>query len=245
MPKSKKRHQRQLEWARARQHRREPGDPVTALEKRAEADGLRLISYGITAEPLVDQFQSGQPLENVLDEDERNALYQQAQRDPESAIPRLRQLLSDHPDCPPLYNWLATALEGAGRIEETYALAEENFRRHPDYIFAVVNLAMLMLDRGEIEQCTALLDKRFELKLLRPDRDVFHITEFRSFYYLMVVYFTKMNEPLHAKRYFSVLERTDPDCWETDSARRIIDHSTLTGLMKRAMQRMLRIGLRR
>jgi Flp pilus assembly protein TadD len=69
----------------------------------------------------------------------------------------LRQAIEQAPGSASLMHNLATSLMLQGRRDEAMALIEENHRRHPDYLFARVMMALHCLGRGEVARAEELL----------------------------------------------------------------------------------------
>ncbi|MBN1935009.1 MAG: hypothetical protein JW934_10110 [Anaerolineae bacterium] len=64
----------------------------------------------------------------------------------------------------------------------------ENYRRNPDYLFARLNYAELFLRRGDYERVAEILEHKFDLKLLYPRRNRFHVSEVSNFIGLVGLY---------------------------------------------------------
>ncbi len=171
---------------------------------------LKLLSYEISYEPLAHAkvrnpgFESG--IENI-----RGQLFEDVHADPQTAIPLLEELLVRFPDEPMLLNWLATALQSAGEMDKAEAIALRNFQANPDYLFAKLNYLHIRLAKGDLEAVERVLDKKFDLKLLYPERNVFHVTEFMALAHLMVCYWVKKGEFKPARLLFGTMEKVAPE----------------------------------
>jgi hypothetical protein len=80
-----------------------------------------------------------------------------------------------YPQTPVLYNHLSAAYNRGGNYKAQRELVIENYLKNPDYHFAKVNYAQLCLDNGDFEKIPEIFDHKFDLKLLYPHRNTFHI----------------------------------------------------------------------
>lgn len=137
-------------------------------------------------------------------------LYEWAQSAPKRAIPELEQLVADYPHIPTFYNHLSVAYFNTGDIERAEAVVLETYRRHPQYLFAKTNYAQFCLRNGEIEKIPDIFNYKFDLKLLYPHRNRFHITEFVNFAGIMCRYFHAIGEQETADLFYQSLKRVAP-----------------------------------
>jgi len=209
---------------------------------RASAKHFKLLSYTISYDPMADTSRMRNPdLESAL-EGVRRQLFEEAQDNPESAIPKLEELLVRFPDEPMLLNWLATAMQSAGGIENAEAIALRNFQANPDYLFAKLNYAHIQLAKGNLEAVESILNKKFDLKLLYPERNVFHATEFIALNHLMVSYWVKKGEFKAARRLFETMEEILPEHPSTVRLRGMIEGTYLLEAARIQSQNALRRG---
>ena len=85
-------------------------------------------------------------------------LYALAQTRPRQAIPELETLLHTYPHVPNIYNYLSVAYSAAGEKEKAEHLVAENYRRHPDYLFARILSKTTGSSRGACRSTGSLLD---------------------------------------------------------------------------------------
>jgi hypothetical protein len=137
--------------------------------------GLQYISFDITDEPMDDPTVPEELMEEL------NTLFQKLIKSPASIIPRLEELLEKYPGVPKLYNFLSAAYTKTGDIVKAGQYTEENYRKNPDYLFAKLNYAELCIQEGRHEKIPEILNHQFVIKLLYPERNVFHITEVVGF----------------------------------------------------------------
>lgn len=168
---------------------------------------VRLVSYEITYEPLKDERNPiPKPVEDRLQE-----LYNLAHEHPRQAIEQLLELKEKYPKVPVLYNFLSAAYGRAGDKQAGNAVAEENYRNNPDYLFAKINYAQLCLLNGKHEQIPAIFDNKFDLSLLYPHRKIFHVTEFLGFSGVMCAYYSVTGKRETAKILYKAMVDIEPE----------------------------------
>jgi tetratricopeptide (TPR) repeat protein len=228
-----------------RKAKKERAPRLSALgldRSRALPKHLKLLSYTISYDPMPDTSRMrNSDLESAM-EGVRRQLFDESQDDPETAIPKLEALLVRFPDEPMLLNWLATAMQSAGDTEKAEAIALRNFQANPDYLFAKLNYAHMQLAKGDLEAVERILDKKFDLKLLYPERDVFHATEFIAMSHLMVSYWVKKGEFDAARRLFEAMQEILPGHPSTVRLRGMIEGTYLLEAARIQSQNALRRG---
>lgn len=174
-----------------------------------QAPGLIEVSYEITDEPLADT-----PYERLPEQvkDQLADLYHEGLlKKPEEAIALLPSLIEQNPDVPQLYNYLHVAYQRLGDRVNAERVLAETLRRFPDYLFGRIAYANECMDRGEPEKVPEIFGGKFELKLLYPDRERFHLSEVMGFYATMARYFHARGERARAETYYKLLRQLDPD----------------------------------
>jgi len=170
---------------------------------------LDLVSYEITDEPMHDDSAYEQLPESVRDE--LTALYHEGLANkPEEAIALLQPLIEQYPDVPQLYNYLHIAYRVLGDRAGCERVLGETLMRFPDYLFGRIAYAIQCLERGEVEKVPEIFAGKYELKLLYPERERFHITEVLGFYTVMAWYFHTRGERARAETYYKLLQQLDP-----------------------------------
>jgi hypothetical protein len=225
---------------RRRQHRSEKKHRIrrSSPDRWISPDRpLQLVSYDISFEPL--NF----PSEKLdLPPEEHQALFELVHTDPVNAIERIRLVLHRHPHSPILLNWLCSAYGMTNDAVNAELIAKLNYEVNPDYLFAKLNYAALFLQRGDIAKVDEILGSSYELKLLYPDREVFHISEVVGFYGLMVQYFLRKRQPDVAERYYGILQEIAPEHPTTQQVKKLIAGSVLLQLAQRLSRSLLRTG---
>lgn len=211
--------------------------PITVNASRA---GVLHLTYDITTEPVAPDRPD--PAMMQMTEEERAELFDLLHDDPEAALPRLIAWVERYPDSRILRNWLAMAYSSTGDNVSAERETTLLYEREPDYLFARVAMAQFCLHRGEIHRVAELFDHKLDLKLLYPQRNVFHLSEFLAFARVMVEYYLRKNEHCAAVRYHELMEEMDPEHPLTRQARGVMFGSTLLDLVKALSGRRLRRG---
>ncbi|BCG63391.1 MAG: hypothetical protein methR_P1101 [Methyloprofundus sp.] len=180
---------------------------VDAVISKEAKDTYYLSTYNITYEPITKEV--NKLPKNILKQmDELNF---QIYNEPQEAIPKLLVLKDKYPDAPILYNYLAKAY---GNVRDFAAMEEvciENYANNPSYLFAKINYAQMCLNKRDYEKVAEIFDNKFDLKLLYPDRNEFHITEFEGFTGVMCEYYYQAGESDAAKLSYDALKEVSPD----------------------------------
>ncbi|MEZ4887688.1 MAG: DUF1186 domain-containing protein [Chitinophagales bacterium] len=97
------------------------------------------------------------------------------------AIPRLEELIDEYPNVPSFKNYLYIAYQKTDRNKEAEALLEMTLEEHPDYIFGITNKILNIHDEEEIRRYSHLLGEPRDIRTVRPNYDLYHITEFVNY----------------------------------------------------------------
>ncbi|NOX61769.1 MAG: hypothetical protein GXP42_07470 [Chloroflexi bacterium] len=196
----------------------------------SDAPGIIAVEYKVTFEPIFDDAYRRLPkaVRDRLDE-----LFELIQRKPQEAVPELLRLKRKYPNIPQIYNYLTSALSSLGKIEEAEAVTRECLRRHPDYLFARINMAQFHLARGEYDKVPEIFDHTYELKLLYPERNLFHITEVVGFFGAVGMYFAKTGQRTVAEKYLEILQKLAPGSPLTQQLKRELHPGLIVRLARR------------
>jgi hypothetical protein len=115
-------------------------------------------------------------------EEELSKLYQEISKNPSVSIMKLEKLKFQHPHIPKIDNLLSIAYSMNGNEEKSELVIMESFEKFPNYLFSRINYAELCLKKGEFEKIPKILEHKFDLKLLYPKRNIFHVSEVNGFY---------------------------------------------------------------
>jgi tetratricopeptide (TPR) repeat protein len=231
---------------KARRRRERVGHGVKPKPRRdfdPHDAALAILSYTISAEPIQLPQEANASLWDALGEDERAVIHAQVNNDPRRAIERLEPLLQRFPDAPMLLNWLSAAYTNLGDEDKAEELIRLNYQRNPGYLFARANYAQICLARDDLERVREIFKEGFDLKLLYPHRDVFHVTEFTAFAAVAVEYFVRTGEWKAAESLFGALEQIVPDHPATRQLRAVMVRSVFTRALDRLRRGFLRGGL--
>jgi tetratricopeptide (TPR) repeat protein len=182
--------------------------PHAIAEIPDESEVVYLTHYEITDSPIQDRRYRRLPdqIKYAIEH-----LYEKAQKKPLEAIPEITELIQKYPDLLMLYNYLGVAYARSGQKEAAEKVIEENFRRDPDYLFARLNYAEILLVKGELERVAEVFDNKFDLQMLYPNRKRFHISEATGFMGIVGWYFVEIGERETAEKYYEILKQIAPD----------------------------------
>lgn len=134
----------------------------------------------------------------------------------------LRALVEKYPEHPVFLNYLSVAYQNLGNVKMATQTLEETHERYPDYLFARTALASRAIEKDNFERMFELLGKDLELHLLYPGKDLFHITEFKSYYATVAGYCLKTKDFDRLDRIFRMLIIVVPEEEVTKDMGRVI-----------------------
>ncbi len=109
---------------------------------------------------------------------------------PAKAIEILLGYLETFPDHPVLLNWLIAAYQTNDQYEKALPLIKKNYAMHPTYLFAKIQYGTYELEKKRNHKAVlTVFNNILWLPNLYPERDVFHRSEFESFYNLVGLYY--------------------------------------------------------
>jgi len=169
------------------------------------ANIFQLLSYVITDEPLEN---SSIPEEI---QDEMESIFHQLPKRPKIVIERLKVLIEEYPHVPQLYNNISVAYSNLGDKEKSKYYAEKNYRNNSRYLFAKLNYAEICMMEGNFEKVPEILENKFDIKALYPEREVFHISEAVGFMGIAGWYLVHVNKAEQAEIYLDWLKKLAPN----------------------------------
>ncbi len=207
--------------------RKKRGKKYSPRQKRLPGN-LKLFSFKVTYDPMTVENRPHEVDEQV---DELHGL---AVNEPKKAIAPLTALIEKYPDVPLLYNYLTMAYKGTKQEEKAKEIIEKNYQQHPDYLFAKLNYAQLCLENNLLERIPEIFDGKFELGLLYPDRNEFHISEVVGFYATLTLYHIETEDYQQAKTLLKLLKKVAPDYPQT----KLIEREVLYALLRKKFTSM-------
>ena len=169
---------------------------------------VTLLNYDITFEVLEeDNFNH---LPEAVKEQTRE-LRGLISTNPGDAIPELVELIRQYPNVPLLSNYLHAAYAKNGDPDAAHAVMLESCHKFPDYLFAKLSYGEFLLDADKPEEFAQLFDHKFDLKLLFPERTVFHISEYAAFSALVGWYYCLTGKAKLAHLVLESLQQLAPD----------------------------------
>lgn len=165
---------------------------------------IAYYEYTITDEPL-KLIKIPPELEKETEE-----LFCKVYEKPEEVIGRLENLIKTYPNIPQFYNYLSVAYSRIGDYEKAEEVTESNYKKNPDYLFAKLNYAEICIQKRELEKIPEIFDNKFELKVLYPERNKFHISEVIGFWGVTGIYFALRGYTQQAQLCYKNLKQLAP-----------------------------------
>lgn len=132
----------------------------------------------------------------------------------------LRTALEIDPDNPALLNNLAKALGLQAKREQAEALTLEIHRRFPAYAFGNINLALILIEKGEFDRARKLLNSLLERKRL-------HFAEFSAIAATQIKLALAEGDRDEAEHWLDQMKQVNPDDPYLKSMRALVKPSLL------------------
>jgi tetratricopeptide (TPR) repeat protein len=210
---------------------------VTSPQQYSDGDdtfrAVHFVTYDITDEPLDQPYTKDMPQQV---KDEISDIYQMLPKRPYQAIGRLLPLIDKYPHSPILYNHLSVAYAYNDQPDLAEKVIRRNYRNNPDYLFARISYAELCLHAGEYDKIPEIFDHKYNLKLLYPERDVFHISEVVNFMAILGIYFYGIGERKTAEQFYEPIKKMGRSFEATKALKKML----YPGLKQRIILRILK-----
>lgn len=162
----------------------------------------------ITCEPVKTDWTKQIPKE--VDK-QLQELYGLVKTKPKEAIDRLVVLKDKYPTVPILYNYLSIAYSSSNQHKKAQEITQENYKNNPRYLFAKINYAEICLHNGMVDLIPDIFENKFDLKMLYPHRNTFHISEAAGFFGVLGMYWHKKGMSDLANLAYDVLQKIVPN----------------------------------
>ena len=139
---------------------------------------------------------------------------------PTEMIPILKDLYARYPHLSQLSNWLIAAYRFTGQLDLSRETAIQSYQRNPQNLFARINYAEVLLERGDAQAVPAVFGGQLDLAGLYPDRRRFHITEFLGFSAVLAWYLMATGKAESAQYVYQSMRGLAPDDPMVEQTRR-------------------------
>lgn len=131
------------------------------------------------------------------------------EQEAELAIQQLKKAIAKWPGKALFYNLLQSAYATNNQDRESDSCIKEMFRLFPDYLFAKISYANMLIDEGKAEKALGVFRDKTNLNHLYPERRVFHFSEVASYYGTLCRYYTAIGDIDLADAYMHFLVKVD------------------------------------
>lgn len=127
-----------------------------------------------------------------------------------SSIKKLEELHQRFPQVKVIANFLSNTYSFL-RHPKSDEFVEQMYKLYPDYLFACTNYADLCLRKGDTKTVKKIFKGDFDLRLLYPDRDLFHLSEFLAISSLACHYFAQIGDNEKVLTHYKVMHDLAPE----------------------------------
>ncbi|WP_395141909.1 tetratricopeptide repeat protein [Armatimonas sp.] len=173
-------------------------------------DGITIFSFTVTYDAIEDEYATRVP------DGDRDKIHKLAfgRTSPRKKIPLLKEWIERYPNFPRLYNFLSAAYVAAKDYPSAEALVRETYERFPEYLFARINYADILLRNDREDEVAALFPEGWALPMIFPNRSTFHATEVTGLAGLAARYFLRQDDGdqamIHIQTLLKVGGKKDP-----------------------------------
>lgn len=200
-----------------------------------QAEPHQRLSYEITDEPMFDNnnyLKLPQSIQDELDNIHAQLTPAKLSAKNSPTISRLEELVKQYPDVPVISNYLAAAYSTINSPKFDTCV-QENYQKHPDYLFARIHYADQCLEHNEMEKIKEIFKEGFDLKLLYPQRTRFHLSEFVGFGTFLCRYYVETGEQERAEMILQALKQIAPDHPAVEQASFTVEGNNLLSLIQK------------
>jgi tetratricopeptide (TPR) repeat protein len=196
------------------------GNIVHSKENRMGPSArYKFVTYNIVGD--MDDSDTEYKLDLNL-QNKMQMIYAFVMMDPRKGEKQVLELIENHPDIPQFKNTLTSVYAQTGRIDLARKLNDEIIRKHPGYVFGLVNKAHEHMDNGEFDMVPGLLGPFMEIGKLYPGRTAFHVQEVLVFNQAAALYYHGIGNLEQARKRLEMMEKIDPNARETIQTRSIL-----------------------
>jgi len=163
------------------------------------------FGYTITYDPISDEAYSPE-LNELLKKGHHIAL-----KGKDEGLKQLKKMIEHHPNKPQFKNYLSVWYQTRGNSKKANEVNQQILQKHPNYLFAKINLANNYLSKEEPQKVLELFGENIDLKAIYPERDTFHFSEVISILDVAVRYFIIVNDLEQAELRLQLLRDIAPD----------------------------------
>jgi len=129
---------------------------------------------------------------------------------------RWARKIDKYPDIPSFKNHLTTLYSTNNQFIEAKKLQLVILNRHPDYLFGKFSVIEDSLKEGNLEMPKKLLGNPRKIETISPDVEVYHYTEFLTYYCLAGWYEVEKGNRKAAEKHLELMVEYDPDDHRTE-----------------------------
>ena len=157
------------------------------MKTNQKYNNVAIYSYEISFDPVHVYPGSAEQLN--LRESISSSLHSTNNEDIKLALKKLKTIVQHYPQDPVFAGYLQKAYQLTRNKKLSTQTIIENYEKFPNYLFARCAYINYCLENNNINEATKIFDKKFVLKALYPERNLFNINEVIVLADLCIKYF--------------------------------------------------------
>ena len=125
------------------------------------------------------------------------------------AMKLLKEAVAKYPGNPMFYNLLQKGYVFTGQFDKSDSLTAQMYEKFPDYIFAMVPYANMLIDQNKLGQAMGAFNGKADLDELFPEQKQFNRHEAAIYYAVMCRYFVAVGDIDSADLYMDAILKKD------------------------------------
>ncbi len=171
------------------------------------------LKYGYQV--TIDPIDGG--LENKEEYDAYEHSYALARNGDMAGVDIIKKYIDKYPNIPSFKNHLVTIYIVNNQHLEARRVQLQTLNQHPDYLYGKIIMIEDCLKNGELEMARRVLGEPRKIETISPNAEIYHHSEFLSYYYLAGWYEVEIGDSKAAQKHLELMVELDPNDQKTES----------------------------
>ena len=128
----------------------------------------------------------------------------------DTVIEELIQMVIKHPYTPQLKNFLCVAYQIRGKMDKAKEVNQWMLSEHPTYLYAILNRANEHIHNKEYDKVEPIIGSDLRLEAFYPDRRIFHTSEMTAYMVTAIQYLCAVDRVSDAIIRFNIINDLNP-----------------------------------